>query len=107
MVDKETCLLLESPQFVRFRLINRNSSQAKLILEINENQQGDTLICGIHPNSIKVEPYKAFDFHLELFSKSQGINNISGLRVYDEIAKHSYDIPRTKVTVNYSDRSLK
>jgi hypothetical protein len=28
MVDKETCLLLETPQFVRFRLINRNPTVA-------------------------------------------------------------------------------
>ena len=107
MVDRETCLLLESPQFVRFRLINRSSQGAKLVLEINEAQQGDTLICGIHPNVAKIEPNKSFDFHLELFSKSCGINNLSGLRIYDEVTKHNYDMPRTKVTVNYSDRSLK
>ena len=56
---------------------------------------------------MKVEPNKSFDFHLELFSKSQGISNINGLRLFDEVTKYTYDMPRTKVTVNYSDRSLK
>ena len=109
MVDRETCLLLETPQTVRFRLHNRTAGQARYSLEINEavHSQGDTLICGIYPQTLRVEQSKSVDFQLELFAKSCGVSYVQGLRVRDETAKAVWDVQRTKLTVNYSDKTLR
>jgi len=86
LVDRETCLLLETPQFVGFRLHNRNAIAAKYSLEISE-AQGEALICGVQPTMLRIEPSNSVDFDLELFAKTCGVCYVQGLRVRDEVSK--------------------